>query len=114
MPSVVCVGVEYPFYGTQWHPEKNIFEWTKYEAINHSPTAVQVSQHFANFFVNEARRNNNTFSSESELESYLIYHHNIIWGAGLSAFGQIYVFEDESLIDKKKKKDKKKLNPYIN
>jgi len=54
---------KYPIYGSQWHPEKNNFEWgmshdgTPYEAINHSPEAVYCSQSLVNFFVGEARRN---------------------------------------------------------
>ena len=24
----------YPIYGTQWHPEKNVFEWAPDQAIN--------------------------------------------------------------------------------
>ena len=34
----------YPFYGSQWHPEKNGFEWTAKEAIPHSATAVRAMQ----------------------------------------------------------------------
>jgi hypothetical protein len=34
----------YPFYGSQWHPEKNGFEWTVNEAIPHSSNAVAAMQ----------------------------------------------------------------------
>ena len=40
-------------YGTQWHPEKNTFEWTTKEGINHSEHAVMITQTAANFFVSE-------------------------------------------------------------
>ena len=43
----------YPIYGTQWHPEKNVFEWTTKEGINHSEHAVMIAQTAANFFVSE-------------------------------------------------------------
>lgn len=46
---------DYPFYGTQWHPEKNSFEWTLHEAINHSEEAVAVTQYVADFFVNQGK-----------------------------------------------------------
>ena len=46
---------DYPFYGTQWHPEKNPFEWATREAINHSKEAVLVTQYVANFFVDQGR-----------------------------------------------------------
>ena len=44
---------KYPIYGTQWHPEKNVFEWTTKEGINHSEHAVIITQTAANFFVSE-------------------------------------------------------------
>lgn len=43
---------KYPFYGVQFHPEKNAFEWT-IESIPHSADAILVEQFYGNFFVNE-------------------------------------------------------------
>lgn len=43
---------DYPIYGTQWHPEKNAFEWTK-TYITHTPSAVRNNFYMAEFFVNE-------------------------------------------------------------
>jgi len=57
-----------PIYGTQFHPEKNIFEWgtnpdgRPYEVIQHNSLAVQASQSLANFFVGEARKNENVYN----------------------------------------------------
>ena len=52
--------LEYPFYGTQWHPEKNNFEWSLgagyYTNIPHSYNAILASQATANFFLQEARK----------------------------------------------------------
>lgn len=43
-----------PFYATQFHPEKNSFEWaTRLKGIPHSKNAIRVGQYFANFFVDE-------------------------------------------------------------
>ena len=42
----------YPFYGVQFHPEKNAFEW-KIASIPHSAHAILVEQFYGNFFVNE-------------------------------------------------------------
>merc|ERR1711879_233907 len=58
----------YPISATQWHPEKNNFEWGKigklgYEAIPHSPEAVLLSQYMANDFVSRARQNSKRFIS---------------------------------------------------
>ena len=65
---------KYPIYGSQWHPEKNPYEWGKddnnipNEAINHSFDAILIAQYAANFFVNEARKNNH-FYSNGDLEN---------------------------------------------
>ena len=45
---------DYPFYGVQWHPEKNNFFWETDEFINHTLSAVKLSQYMANFFVQQS------------------------------------------------------------
>ena len=45
-----------PLAGTQWHPEKNNFEWREGIGIPHTADAVAVSQYVANFIVSNARR----------------------------------------------------------
>lgn len=47
--------VSKPFYGLQFHPEKNIYEWISGKNIPHSSKAIMASQYFANFFVNESK-----------------------------------------------------------
>jgi gamma-glutamyl hydrolase len=54
----------FPFYGVQYHPEKNAFEYATYpdtnipyEAIDHSAAGIAVSMYTATFFVDLARRN---------------------------------------------------------
>ena len=59
----------------QWHPEKNIFEWTTAESINHSYHAVSIAQTAANFFVSEARKSEHHFTSEEEEMDTLIYNY---------------------------------------
>ena len=53
LASFHALGRDYPFYGVQWHPEKNPFEWTSAAVINHSKKAVLVTQYVADFFVNQ-------------------------------------------------------------
>ena len=65
----VLTANKYPFYGTQWHPEKNIYQWDVKSHINHTTSAVAVSQYMANFFVAQG----STFSLGSTLE------HNVWW-----------------------------------
>lgn len=54
----------FPWYGVQYHPEKNAFEYATYpgtdipyEAINHSDRAVDFSTYLARFFVRLTTRN---------------------------------------------------------
>lgn len=68
-----------PWFGVQWHPEKNAFEHgltpegLPFEAIPHSAEAVAVEQYVANFFVNEARKNSRRFSNAVEEKYRLVY-----------------------------------------
>lgn len=66
---------DYPIYGTQWHPEKNAFEWTPDKDIPHHPDAIEITQEVANFFVSEARRNFHAPASQAEEEDLLIYNY---------------------------------------
>ncbi|KAI7836202.1 hypothetical protein COHA_009927 [Chlorella ohadii] len=65
---------KYPISATQWHPEKNAFEWTPDKDIPHHPDAIEVTQEVANFFVSEARRNFHAPASQDEEEDLLIYN----------------------------------------
>jgi len=91
---------DYPFYGTQFHPEKNNFEWSQlYSEIPHSLEAVKVSNYFANFFVSESRKSSHNFPTRSDEDASLIYNYSphftgkkeIDW-----AFQQAYVFQKDA------------------
>ncbi|XP_054915372.1 gamma-glutamyl hydrolase [Poeciliopsis prolifica] len=81
----------YPVYGTQWHPEKNAFEWSR-PYIPHSPSAVRTTFYTAHFFVNEARKNFHRFQSKEEENKALIYNYNPVHTGSTSSFEQIYLF----------------------
>ena len=66
-------GRKYPVFGSQWHPEKNIFEWTDREDIPHFQEAVRVAQYTANFFVDQARKSQHVFPFP-ELVNEIIYN----------------------------------------
>lgn len=82
---------DFPFYGTQWHPEKNAFEWTK-PVIPHSPSAMKATFYMADFFVNEARKSSHRFSSKEEELEALIYNYCPVYTGKKSAFEQKYIF----------------------
>jgi gamma-glutamyl hydrolase len=92
---------DYPIFGTQWHPEKNNFEFQMvsspgssvewpYEAINHSPDAVLVAQYTANFFVAQARQSSHRFADPAEEKKRLIYNWPVF--ATPNDFVQTYFF----------------------
>ncbi|RVE58545.1 hypothetical protein OJAV_G00195330 [Oryzias javanicus] len=82
---------DYPVYGTQWHPEKNAFEWTR-PFIPHSPSAIKTTFYMAEFFVSEARKSFHRFKSQEEEDKALIYNYNPVYTGATSAFEQIYIF----------------------
>uniref|UniRef100_A0AAQ6A4M4 folate gamma-glutamyl hydrolase n=1 Tax=Amphiprion ocellaris TaxID=80972 RepID=A0AAQ6A4M4_AMPOC len=51
-------GKRYPFYGVQWHPEVNRFQWDRKKNYPHSARAVQLSSLLAEFFVDEGNMTN--------------------------------------------------------
>jgi len=84
----------YPFIGVQFHPEKNIFEWTHKEAnIPHSRAAVDVASYMSKFFIDMSRQSQHQFADDGEL--YNIYNYNAIHSGskkvGMS-FEQMYAF----------------------
>lgn len=93
-------GKRYPIWATQYHPEKNQFEWTRSVDFNHEPDAIRVSQFFANFFVNQARRNFHEFENFEEEEKHMMFNYQQVYSGGTTAFQQVYGFgnHSESLI----------------
>ena len=83
---------KYPFYGTQWHPEKNSFEWTLRRNIPHQAMSVKVTQYLSNFFVNEARYSKHKFETLEEEESALIYNYCPVYTGKIANFEQCYMF----------------------
>jgi gamma-glutamyl hydrolase len=65
-------GKKYPFFGTQWHPEKPPFEFTMDE-IPHTIDAIRVSQHLANAFVDVARKSSHEPPSREDGLELQIY-----------------------------------------
>ena len=87
------LGRDYPIYATQWHPEKNNFEWIESKDIPHSKAATEVGDYFANFFVNEARKSQHRFDSKEKEDKYLIYRYNPVYTGDRKKFEQCYYFD---------------------
>ncbi|XP_012676780.2 gamma-glutamyl hydrolase-like [Clupea harengus] len=80
----------YPVYATQWHPEKNAFEWSK-PYYPHTPSAIETTFHMAHFIVNEAKKSFHSFGSKDEEQKHLIYNYNPVFTG--ATFQQMYFFE---------------------
>lgn len=89
--------INYPFYGVQWHPEKSVFEWTMKEELPHTYEAVRVAQHFANFFVGEARKSTHKFPDEKQEEHALIYNQKTHYTPTVNIlFTEVYMFKNST------------------
>lgn len=87
----------YPYYGVQYHPEKNLFEWRDNDAVQRTLDTVKAGQYMAQFFVNEARRNLHTFGESGEESPFLIYNYpvNFTGAKPTSGIFQMYFFATE-------------------
>jgi gamma-glutamyl hydrolase len=86
-------GIKYPFIATQFHPEKNIFEWNPTCNLAHSLEGVAVSTYLSNAFVELTRQSCHKFESLEVLDKLLIYNYNPLYTK--EYFTQTYVFEHD-------------------
>jgi gamma-glutamyl hydrolase len=86
-----------PIYASQFHPEKNGFEWTTYENIPHTQNAIYFMQYLGNFFVDEARQSKNRFSESVEFYKRSINNYNPVYTliTSNSTFESCYFFNDK-------------------
>jgi gamma-glutamyl hydrolase len=82
----------YPVLATQWHPEKNNFEWLGGNTVNHSAQAVGLSQYVGDTFIALARRSNHSFPNAAAEQGALIYNYSPIKDPS-GYFEQIYVWD---------------------
>lgn len=85
-------GRKYPFYGVQWHPEVNRFQWNPRYNFPHSVNAIRLSTLLADFFVNEGRKSSHHFASLEEESKALIYNYNPVYIANFTGYQQAYFF----------------------
>ncbi|XP_015783733.1 gamma-glutamyl hydrolase [Tetranychus urticae] len=74
----IMEGKTLPVYLVQFHPERVLFEPNyikSFKRTPHSANAVKVSQYFANFFVNQARKNCHIYPNTDEYHAKLIYNY---------------------------------------
>ncbi|KAL4580452.1 hypothetical protein LXL04_016646 [Taraxacum kok-saghyz] len=93
IPPGWCARATLGHHGRPWPPfhMKNAFEWGL-SMIPHSDDAVQVTQHFANFFVSEARKSLNRPPVRKVLDN-LIYNYSPTYcGKAGKGYDEVYIF----------------------
>ena len=88
----------YPIYATQYHPEKNTFDYLN-PSIPHTRRAQQFSEDQAFFFVEECKKNKHSFDCFEEEVKALMNNYRRYFGLfehnGDSVYIDYYLFEDE-------------------
>lgn len=88
----VVYGKQYPFFGTQFHPEKIQFERVKATVgMNTSNNAITAAKKFAVMQVHQARKNQNKFHRRSHLRKLEIENYDLIDAESVS-YESIYFF----------------------
>lgn len=85
----------YPFYGTQFHPEKNMYEWPLNKNITHDEDATRANQYFSRFFVEEARKSSHRFHTINDELGHLIYNFPKTFTGHKSVNSECYLFKPE-------------------
>jgi len=83
---------KYPFYATQWHPERVAFSWSPAEALDKSPEAVRAMYYVAQFFVTETQKNAHKFPSYTDEQNALIYNFNPTYTGDKGPYADEMVF----------------------
>jgi len=94
-------GFGFPVYASQFHPEKNAFEWSSTWASDpnsHMPDAILSMQYFADFFVKEARKSQHVYSGGVPTASTLALTVSPMYTGKIAPdyFEQQYFFKNQS------------------
>lgn len=82
---------DFPYFLTQYHPEKNSFEWRV--PAKRTFNAISAEQKFINVFMRYARQNPNTYPPQ-ELAKDIIYNYQPTLTPLTYAFVQVYIFDE--------------------
>ena len=69
---------DYPFFATQYHPEKAQFIFYPGPKIDHSDASIFYNRYFADFFVDQCRRSDATFASYDDEVQALVENYTTI------------------------------------
>ena len=80
---------DYPFFGTQFHPEKVLTMYNK-DSINHSWNSVNYNRYFADRFIELARENTNSCGTFEECQAMDIDNNPVYVTTGY--YGNVYAW----------------------
>ena len=81
---------KYPFFGTQFHPEKALNVFWPDNNINHSWVSEELNRYLADKFITLARENPNSYGDYSTVQAAIIENYPSI--VTQEHHGQVYVF----------------------
>lgn len=87
-------GKKFPIYGSQWHSEKVMYDFSSnpnFKYIPHTPKARWVSQYVVDFFVDECKKSSHTFLNSKSEDEALIYNYPVTKRPG-TEFVPVYYF----------------------
>ena len=64
--------INYPIFGTQFHPEKVLEQWTDTEGLGHKWQAYELDKYFGQEFIKMARENANNPGTYEEVQGKII------------------------------------------
>jgi len=81
---------KYPFFGTQFHPEKQAFAFYPETKIDHSEESIFYNRYFADFFINQCKLNSNKFDSWETETKEVVQNYLVVSTDGY--YGPVYAF----------------------
>jgi len=92
--AAVIEGIHMPVYATQFHYEKNTYEWDKYDDMPQNRTyAVKVQQQITNVFVNQTRKCNHTMTM-TMLQNLSMLNYNAFHFGVSPEYERVYLFSN--------------------
>jgi gamma-glutamyl hydrolase len=81
---------KYPFFGVQFHPEKQAFAFYPDTKIDHSEESIFYNRYFADFFINQCKMNANKFDSWETEAKEVVQNYLVVSTDGY--YGPVYAF----------------------
>eukprot|EP00347_Sterkiella_histriomuscorum_P022553 403338055 len=82
---------QYPFFGSQFHPEKVSRVFKEELNVDHSWLSIGLNRHFSDYFVHLTRQNTNNYGNYSQTQKDIIENHHLI--VSDDWYDSVYVFE---------------------